>query len=206
MVVDVVDIPILHEGMLWKQRNLFSILIKEREKEFCNKTSVVSKLRQITRPALLFEKYSIFGYYLGSNSRSNSGLIFDSGLCQIPIFWTIMMITSWVEPKYLCFWPFMGHSQIITRLWCHKYKLLFADSGNNSHRRWISSREPALLIFGPNVYMIDHFLYGTQQIKIPYKVNCFFTLQSYCKSNTILRFPSPCLQDIINECSLKPQF
>ena len=43
-----------------------------------------------------------------------------------------MTITSRVEPKYLCFWPFMGHSRIITRLWCHKYKLLLPDSSKNS--------------------------------------------------------------------------
>ena len=44
-----------------------------------------------------------FGQYLGSNSRSNSGTIIDSTSSRIPIFLTIMMITSRVEPKYLCF-------------------------------------------------------------------------------------------------------
>ena len=52
--------------------------------------------------------------------------------CRITIFWTIMMITSQVEPKYSCFWPFMGHSQIITRLWCIIYKLLLPDLSKNS--------------------------------------------------------------------------
>ena len=47
--------------------------------------------------ALLFVKNSMFVHYLGSNSRSNSGPIFDSTSSQIPIFWMIMMITSRVE-------------------------------------------------------------------------------------------------------------
>ena len=30
------------------------------------------------------------------------------------------------------FWPFMGHSGIITRLWSHIYKLIMPDSSKNS--------------------------------------------------------------------------
>ena len=80
---------------------------------------------------MLFKKYLILGYFLGSNSRSNSGPIFDSTSSQIPIFWTIMMITSQFKPNYSCFWPFMGNSRIITQLWCHKYKLVLPDSSKN---------------------------------------------------------------------------
>ena len=35
------------------------------------------KIRRLTRPGLAIRKNSIFGHYSGSNSRSNSGPIFD---------------------------------------------------------------------------------------------------------------------------------
>ena len=48
--------------------------------------------------------------------------------------WILWMFveSSQVKPNYLWFWPFMGHSQIITRLWCILYKLLLPDSSKNS--------------------------------------------------------------------------
>ena len=76
--------------------------------------------------------YSKNIWYSAIICRLNSGLIFDSNSGWIPIFQTNTSNICRVEPNYLCFWPFMGHIQIITRLWGHEYKVILPDSSKNS--------------------------------------------------------------------------
>ena len=45
--------------------------------------------------------------------------------------WRLLVELSRIEPNYSCFRPFMGHSQIISRLWCHTYKFVLPDSSKN---------------------------------------------------------------------------
>ena len=70
---------------------------------------------------MLFKKYLIFRHYLGSNSRSNSGSIFDSQpwvkYLYFKWIWRILLESSRIELKYSCFQPFMVYSQIIIWLW-----------------------------------------------------------------------------------------
>ena len=90
------------------------------------------KLQRITRPGLDIRKKLLFGHYSGSNSRLNSGPIFDSISCWIPIVWTIKS---------------------------YKYKLLLPDScknltfilknlANNSIFDSVFDLDPSILRFG----------------------------------------------------------
>ena len=62
----------------------------------------------------IFKKYSIFGQYSGSNSRTNSGPISTRAIFKYQYFgqlWSLMVKSSRINLSYSRFWPFMGHSQ-----------------------------------------------------------------------------------------------
>ena len=80
------------------------------------------KLWRITWPGLNIRKNLIFVHYSLSNTRSNSGLIFDSSNIWIHLKWTNNGPMWWIlgESSYLCFTPFVVQSQLITQLWCQR--------------------------------------------------------------------------------------
>ena len=83
---------------------------------------------------MLFENNSIVGHYSGSNTRSNSGLIFDSSSTSIPSKWMIRDLIWQVlgESSYTCFTPFVVQSQVITSKMADSASIFASRSSNST--------------------------------------------------------------------------